>query len=213
MVTEETLLRIVDQALEATAARSGAWLVCQPGCSQCCHGAFAINALDANRLRAGLQELRQTDPARAMRIDDRARQYVNETAQYFPGDAGTGLLGEDEASQRAFEDFENERACPVLDPVSQTCDLYGARPMTCRVFGPPVRNSEGLGVCELCYGGATPAEIESCEMVPDAENLEAALLADLERTADGQAADGERKQSGSTLVAYALRPRSTQGGV
>ena len=35
------------------------------------------------------------------------------------------------------------------------CELYESRPMTCRVFGPPVRSEDGLGVCELCFHGAT----------------------------------------------------------
>jgi Fe-S-cluster containining protein len=199
MLTDETLLRIVDQALARTAARSGDWLVCKPGCSQCCHGAFAINRLDAIRLQAGLKELRQLDPARARRVEERSSTYVAETCSHFPGDARTGALGRDQASQVAFEAFENERACPVLDPATQTCDLYGARPMTCRVFGPPVRNQEGLGLCELCYTGATEQEIAACEMVPDPDDLEGRLMAGFDdphaRNADG---------AFDTIVGYAI---------
>jgi hypothetical protein len=58
------------------------------------------------------------------------------------------------------------------------CDLYAARPITCRVFGPPVRcDEEAVGVCELCYEGATDEQIASCEVEIDPENLEGALLA------------------------------------
>ena len=38
--------------------------------------------------------------------------------------------------------------------------------MTCRVFGPPVRSEDGLGVCELCFQGASDKEIAACEMKP-----------------------------------------------
>ena len=55
--------------------------------------------------------------------------------------------------------------------------------MTCRVFGPPVRSDEGLGVCELCYHGATAEEIAACEMVPDPEGLEAVLVEEVEEQA------------------------------
>ena len=53
----------------------------------------------------------------------------------------------------------------------------------------------GLGVCELCYHGATPEEIAACEMPVDPEGLEPSLIEEAERTS------GKR---GQTLVAYAL---------
>ena len=56
-----------------------------------------------------------------------------------------------------------------------------SRPMTCRVFGPPVRSEGGLGVCELCFQGASSEEIAACEMIPDPDHLEDDLLAGLRR--------------------------------
>ena len=67
--------------------------------------------------------------------------------------------------------------------------------MTCRVFGPPVRSEDGLGVCELCYHGASAEEIAGCEMVPDPDNLESLLVKELEERT------GVR---GNTIVAFAL---------
>ena len=75
-----------------------------------------------------------------------------------------------------FSDFANDEPCPALDPATGNCELYESRPMTCRVFGPPVRCEDGLGVCELCFQGATDKEIAACEMKPDPEDLESALL-------------------------------------
>ena len=49
-------IQIVDAALADTARRSGDWLVCKPGCTQCCIGVFAINQLDVLRLQEGLRE-------------------------------------------------------------------------------------------------------------------------------------------------------------
>jgi NitT/TauT family transport system permease protein len=43
---DQQLVQIVDAALADTARRSGDWLVCHPGCTQCCIKAFAINQLD-----------------------------------------------------------------------------------------------------------------------------------------------------------------------
>ena len=83
------LIQIVDAALADAARRSGEWLVCRPGCTQCCVGVFAINQLDAARLQQGLAELEQTDAARARRIRLRARASVARLAEEFPGNAKT----------------------------------------------------------------------------------------------------------------------------
>ncbi len=56
------LVQILDSALADTARRSGDWLVCKPGCTQCCVGVFAIHQLDAARLQQGLQALAISDP-------------------------------------------------------------------------------------------------------------------------------------------------------
>jgi hypothetical protein len=58
------LVQILDKALADTARRSGDWLVCKAGCTQCCVGVFAIDQLDAARLQQGLQELTVSDPER-----------------------------------------------------------------------------------------------------------------------------------------------------
>ena len=189
---DRQLVQIVDAALADSVRRSGSWLACRPGCTQCCIGVFAISQLDALRLREGLAELERLDPERAYRVRQRARSAVRRLQVGFPGDANTGVVAED---TREFEEFANDEPCPVLDPETGLCDLYAARPMTCRVFGPPVRSEGGLGVCELCFQGATPEQVAACELHADTAELEAKLLKRLERTT------GKR---GSTIVAFAL---------
>jgi Fe-S-cluster containining protein len=192
---DHQLVQIVDAAFADAARRSGEWLVCHPGCSQCCIGVFAINQLDAVRLREGLAELSHTDPARAARVQERASAALSRIAAHFPGDAITGILSESKHAQRRFEDFGNDEPCPALDPESGACDLYAHRPMTCRVFGPPVRSEDGLGVCELCYHGASDTEIAACEMTPDPDDLESKLLSEIAPT---------NGNSGRTIVAFCL---------
>lgn len=201
MASDAELLQIIDQALSETARKSGAWLVCKPGCWQCCIGAFRIHALDAVRLRSGLAKLRLTDPGRAEKLDARVAAYLQGIQADYPGDVVSGALREDPVSLEAFEEFANDAVCPVLDPASGTCDLYDDRPMTCRVFGPPVRNEEGLGVCELCYQGATPEEVEACELVPDPDGLEEQILETTQQALMARNAPAP----GATIVAFALR--------
>jgi Fe-S-cluster containining protein len=192
---DSRLVQILDTALADTARRSGEWLVCRPGCTQCCVGVFAIHQLDAARLQQGLRELAGSDPERAESVRERARRSVERLTEGFPGDPATGLLDPSEEAEARFEDFANDEPCAALDPATGLCDLYLARPVTCRVFGPPVRSEQGLGVCELCYHGATEEQIASCEMEADPEGLEEQLVQEFEQSSG---------TNGRTLVAFAL---------
>lgn len=188
-------MQIVDKAFAEAACKSGPWLLCRPGCTQCCIGAFAINQLDAARLRQGMTDLAAHSPERAAAVRERARLSIRRLAPEFPGDPQTGVLYEDEGSKKRFEDFANDEPCPALDPLTGRCELYESRPMTCRVFGPPVRSEGGLGVCELCFHGANDDEIAACEMQLDLDDLEPALVKEAEKSAG---------RSGQTIVSYCL---------
>jgi hypothetical protein len=61
----------------------------------------------------------------------------------------------------------------------------------------------GLGVCELCYHGATEEQIAACEMPVDPEGLEAELLQEFEQSSG---------RHGRTLVAFALAGNPYPGG-
>jgi Fe-S-cluster containining protein len=192
---DRALVQIVDAAFAEAARKSGSWLLCRPGCTQCCIGVFAINQLDAMRLRQGMIGLEARAPERAAAVRARARSSIQNTAAQFPGDPKTGVLYEDEESKKRFEGFANDEPCPALDPRSGRCELYESRPMTCRVFGPPVRLEDGLAVCELCFQGATADEVAACEMHPDPDDQESVLVTEAEKIA---------RKSGETIVAYCL---------
>jgi Fe-S-cluster containining protein len=127
---DHKLVQIIDAALGDSARRSGEWLVCKPGCTQCCVGVFAIHQLDAVRLQEGLQQLSASDPERAHSVRERARKSVERLAKDFPGDPATGLLDTSEEAEARFEDFANDEPCAALDPRTGLCDLYLSRPMT-----------------------------------------------------------------------------------
>jgi len=192
---DRKLVQIVDAAFAEAKRRSGDWLVCRAGCTQCCIGVFEINQLDARRLRRGLAGLSQRAPRRAEAIVKRAREAVARLSSTFPGNAATGVLDESLEVSERFAEFANDEPCPVMDPETGRCELYESRPMTCRVFGPPVRSENGLGTCELCYHGASDAQIAACEMNPDPDDLELSLLKQLEK--------GTGKH-GNTIIAFCL---------
>ena len=194
------LVQIMDAAFADAVRRAGPWLVCKPGCSQCCHGAFALNALDAARLRQGMDLLWVDNPMRADAVEKRAHHWIAEHGPNFPGSLLTGILGDSPQDRDRFEEFDGDAACPALDPATGRCDLYTARPLTCRIFGPPVRmeqdENSGLGCCELCFVDASESEIADCEMeVP--HDLEAKILTAMD-------ARSETGAAGETVVAFAL---------
>jgi Fe-S-cluster containining protein len=136
--------------------------------------------------------LRKDQPRLALEIEHRSQGWIAEHGPDFPGDRATGRLGESDNDRERFDEFANEAACPALDPVTGRCDVYAWRPMTCRIFGPPVRMGDGdaLGCCELCFHGASESEIAACEM-PVPHDLEGELVTEL-------------GDEGETVVAFAL---------
>jgi Fe-S-cluster containining protein len=188
------LFQIVDAALSDTTLASGPWLACKPGCHQCCVGVFPISQLDAESLRSALAD---ADPVLADRIRDRAATSRVRLTPNFPGNPVTGILFTEDHHEDAFEDFANDEPCPVLDPVTGTCDLYAARPVQCRTFGPPIRDEEeSLTVCELCFVDAPAEEVARCEMDQSWRVYEDDLITSAEQ---------RNGLSGPTLIAFAIQ--------
>jgi Fe-S-cluster containining protein len=194
---DQQLIQIVNSALADAFEKSSKWLACKPGCSQCCVGVFAINQLDAIRLRKGLADLEQQDPQRASRIRARANATVARLSPDFPGDLATGLLNDDDSDEacKHWDEYANDVPCPVLDPEKGTCELYESRPIICRTFGPALTSENDLGHCELCFVGAPEEVVIAHEMHPDPDHLEEALLKELEETTGAK---------GETIIAFAL---------
>jgi Fe-S-cluster containining protein len=145
----------IDSLMAEAVRRGGAWIACRPGCCECCIGPFSISQSDAARLREGIAQL---DAAIALRVRDRARNYIAAIHSY-----------DEEGLPEGMDDI----ACPVLDPANGTCDLYDARPITCRTFGPAVKTSDGaVATCELCFKGASEDRIAACAVEIDRGLLE-----------------------------------------
>jgi Fe-S-cluster containining protein len=144
-------------------------------------------------LRAGLAA---AGPAVAERIQERAIASWERLRMDFPGDGSTGMLFTEPGQEEAFAEFGNDEVCPVLDPATGTCEMYAARPVQCRTFGPPMRDAEEhLTVCELCFVGAPPEEVERCEMDQSWRGVEEEAI---------EAAEGQTELRGETVIAFAL---------
>ena len=172
------LVRRVDAQVAVATARAGDHVTCRLGCTHCCIGPFPITALDARRLRVGLQELRRHRPWDADAVLSRARSQWAEMHDDFPGDPEIGSLGEDDEARAGFAEQHAEAPCPALDPGTGACLLYEARPVTCRQFGLPARFGEAVAeACELNFTEGDGATIAAATVDADADDIEARLLA------------------------------------
>jgi Fe-S-cluster containining protein len=170
-VADDTkLIQIIDAALAEAAGKAGAWLKCRPGCCECCLGVFEISGLDAERLRRGLLRLEERDAAQGARVRFRAGEAAARLRRQYPADTANRALS---------EAADDDAPCPVLDPVTGTCDLYESRPLVCRTFGPAIRVGNDVGTCELCFPGATAEQIAACAVELDAAAIESPFVQEL----------------------------------
>lgn len=192
------LLRVLDDSFDEVRRRAGAWLACGPGCSECCIGPFPITRLDVRRLRRGLSDLSHHDPERAGRILDRSLRAVRTLADGYPGDRAGGRLSGDVDALDLFFERHGSLPCPVLDPATGRCELYAARPVSCRTYGPPLRFvGEDALPCPLCFKEAPAVIVERCRFEPDPRGLEDATLSKMGVSAG---------EDWETLIPFALLP-------
>jgi Fe-S-cluster containining protein len=124
-------------------------LQCRRGCSLCCYGLFEIGAADIAVLADGLEKLH---PMRRRKIVRRAAEIVAESQH-------PNLRQTNAADKDAFFARTASTACPNLDDSGQ-CMVYEHRPLVCRTFGLPLRDSDRyLGdVCDLNFNDASDAQ-------------------------------------------------------
>ncbi len=133
----ERLAKTADAAFAKIRTDFREKVMCRHGCADCCHAAFGLFFVEAAYLRMRFQELdrkrRRAILARCAKSDlqlDRLRRKM--------AGAGSG-------TQAKEVDLSLMRIrCPLLSE-DQLCDLYSARPITCRVYGIPT-SSGGKGM-------------------------------------------------------------------
>jgi Fe-S-cluster containining protein len=124
-------------------------LQCGRGCSFCCYGLFEIGSGDIPMLAEGLSELHPM----------RRRMIIRKAVEIVATSKHPNLRECSPIEKGEFFERTASTACPSLNDAGE-CLVYEHRPLVCRTFGLPLRDSDRyLGdVCELNFNDATDEE-------------------------------------------------------
>jgi Fe-S-cluster containining protein len=145
----KNVLGIADAFFSSVASSQGQNLQCGRGCSLCCHGLFEIGSGDVPVIAEGLTKLH---PSRRKMIIRRAVDIIASSRH-------PNLRECSPIEKEKFFDRTAATPCPNLDD-SGACMMYESRPLVCRTFGLPLRDSERYigDVCDLNFTAASDGE-------------------------------------------------------
>ncbi|MBW1681183.1 MAG: YkgJ family cysteine cluster protein [Deltaproteobacteria bacterium] len=130
----EEIAGLADAAFRRLAERHADLVRCIPQCADCCHAVFGLFPVEAAYLRLHFDQLDRKVRRPAVRRARRARQIMDRLQERWEME---GISG----------DLSDERIpCPLLDE-EKLCILYAHRPITCRVYGIPLRIQGKARVC------------------------------------------------------------------
>jgi Fe-S-cluster containining protein len=157
----EELLGEVDRWFETCLARYPEMIVCRRGCSDCCRGLFDITLLDALCVKRGFdclplsvqQAVQLKAVARIAELTDRWPEFNRPwILNHIPERFWDKMMPEDDGTP-----------CPLLSDAGD-CLVYARRPMTCRLNGIPLIDTDGEALfyewCTLNFQGCDPLELE-----------------------------------------------------
>lgn len=157
----ESLLREVDGWFAACLSRHAGVIACHHGCSACCRGLFDITLLDALCLKRGFDRL-QLPVQQDVQLKAVAR--IVELTEHWPAFERPWTLNHiPEETWDEMMPEEDETPCPLLS-ADGACLVYAQRPMTCRLNGIPLIDTNGEVLfdewCTLNFKGCDPLELK-----------------------------------------------------
>lgn len=155
------LLREVDNWFEHCLDRHSESISCHRGCSECCRGLFDITLLDAIYLKQGFDRL----PASVQEsIQIKTAGRLNALTDQWPGFSRPWILNS--MPEEMWDELmpeDDETPCPLLSD-SGACLVYEHRPMTCRLNGIPMIDTDGEELfdewCTLNFVDCDPVRLE-----------------------------------------------------
>lgn len=144
-------------------------IACKSGCSGCCRGNFDITLLDAFLLKLGFDALPDRTREKVLKS---CRERLQLVQLQWPEFAHPYLLNyRPEEDWELFMPEDDETPC-VLTGDDGRCLVYANRPMTCRLHGLPLIDSDGEVMhdewCTMNFPGEDPTEREGLRAPFDA---------------------------------------------
>ena len=153
---------------------------CRSGCSACCRSLFDITLLDAYYLKLGFDALPE---ATRELVQRKCQERLEMMREPWPEFARPFVLNHrPDGEWEALMPEEDETPC-VLVGEDGRCLVYANRPMTCRLHGIPLVDTDGELMhddwCTMNFVDADPTELEGVRAPFDAMfRLEVSLFRD-----------------------------------
>jgi Fe-S-cluster containining protein len=129
----EAIIGEADQVFNTVRARYSENVRCEKGCSDCCHALFDLTLVEAMRVNAAFNErFKGKDRTRVLKRADEADRLVHRLKR----DAFKAVKDGKNAQDILLEMAKVRVRCPLLDD-DGLCEMYDARPVTCRIYGVP----------------------------------------------------------------------------
>ncbi|GAB6057479.1 YkgJ family cysteine cluster protein [Desulfonatronum parangueonense] len=141
----EQLLQSVDKIFDTVKEKYPQCVICEQGCSDCCHAMFDLPLIEALYLNHHFHGVlpRETKTQILAKADQADRAAYKLKFQAYKSQR------EGVETDEILEDFARKRVrCPLLNSQDR-CDLYQFRPITCRLYGIPQEINSKARTCTL----------------------------------------------------------------
>jgi Fe-S-cluster containining protein len=135
----EFLVDRADEAFRKMKEEHGACVTCERHCSDCCHAVFGLFLIEAAYLKQHFDQVDST-------IIREALLRCNDTERALKRFEIKLQAQENDPQMQAYIMARERIHCPLLDD-NQECILYPYRPITCRVYGIPIKIQGKARVC------------------------------------------------------------------
>ena len=129
----EAIITESDQVFNTVRARYAENVRCEKGCSDCCHALFDLTLVEALFVNTVFNaRFKGADRTRILKRADEADRQVHRLKR----DAFRAVKDGQNAQDILLEMAKVRVRCPLLDDQG-LCEMYDARPVTCRIYGVP----------------------------------------------------------------------------
>jgi len=139
----EQLMHSVDRIFQKMKKDYPAEVQCDQGCTDCCYALFDLSLVEALYINKKFSSLDQHTRNTILIQADKADRKTHKIKKQLIKAHRAGSSEAEVLRMAAGEQVQ----CPLL--VQEKCVLYASRPMTCRLYGLPMKVGEASVTCSL----------------------------------------------------------------